>query len=559
MVKTLFLQIFLASCAGAQSISYFNQGFLRQPSAEADRTYLGLSTNLNATNLFGIINNTNLPNPITNTFVGDGSELTNIAANFLWKTNAADRGMSNAVTPVRIGTNLNNASPKNALLEVDNGYIDMGKGTNNLRIVIGNGAYITGITNDVNVLSDDVFIGYYAAANLPDTNQTLSTVIGAYAMFNTINAFGATVIGQKSCNLSTNVSSSTTVGAKCFSAVPYAANDTAIGYGCGQFITNTATGNRTLIGTAAGQFASGDFNVFIGGGAGYQGPGANSTSGANVGIGNNVLSRDVGTGQNVGIGVNALQNLQSFYAGETAVGYEALQAGTSFNGTAIGQQAGQNATGPGIYLGGYAGQNNSVFFRGIIGGDNQNTYINSLFIGSDAFSTLAHSRGPMLLESSQGSGANNQGMDFIVAGGAGTGTAPGGNLGFDVALPAGSGSASNSLFNSIFINGTNGYVYVNTNSYETFVTSTNGFASYRSNTIAPTTIVVGPSPFSFTNPVNCNINVFVDANGGNTTVGLNGTTIFVSAANGDHTVPLQTNEWTTVTYTGTPNMSWHPL
>jgi len=89
----------------------------------------------------------------------------------------------------------------------------------------------------------------------------------------------------------------------------------------------------------------------------------------------------------------------------------------------------------------------------------------------------------------------------------------------------------------------------------------NGFNSTASNSLAPSSITVGSSPFSFTNTQTKNITVYVDGNGGTAAIALNGTTIFTSHSGGpDETVLLQTNEWVTVTYTvATPIMQWHPF
>lgn len=46
-----------AVSTGAQTISYFNQGFLRQPSAELDRNYLGISSSLATSNLVWVTSN----------------------------------------------------------------------------------------------------------------------------------------------------------------------------------------------------------------------------------------------------------------------------------------------------------------------------------------------------------------------------------------------------------------------------------------------------------------------------------------------------------------------
>jgi hypothetical protein len=88
---------------------------------------------------------------------------------------------------------------------------------------------------------------------------------------------------------------------------------------------------------------------------------------------------------------------------------------------------------------------------------------------------------------------------------------------------------------------------------------TNGVASYASNQLASTSISVTASPFNWTNTLTKNVNVFLDANGATTAVNLNGAAIFGTLVSGDHTIPLQPGEWTTITYSvATPIMVWHP-
>jgi len=87
---------------------------------------------------------------------------------------------------------------------------------------------------------------------------------------------------------------------------------------------------------------------------------------------------------------------------------------------------------------------------------------------------------------------------------------------------------------------------------------TNSAASYRSNLLAATSISVGASPFNWTNTQTYNVNAFIGGgivsavsfNGGSVASGLTFTGIAA--------IPLQPNEYVTVTYSSAPTMNWHP-
>ena len=101
------------------------------------------------------------------------------------------------------------------------------------------------------------------------------------------------------------------------------------------------------------------------------------------------------------------------------------------------------------------------------------------------------------------------------------------------------------------------------------LTTMNGAASNSRRLLAPVSITVSSTPFTFynsyTNGVNNtggtnNIYVFVDGSGVTGSVALNGTTIFSALTGADATVPLQPGEYVTVTYSiGTPVMTWKPF
>jgi hypothetical protein len=90
--------------------------------------------------------------------------------------------------------------------------------------------------------------------------------------------------------------------------------------------------------------------------------------------------------------------------------------------------------------------------------------------------------------------------------------------------------------------------------------STNGVASFRSNSLAPTSITFPASGANYTNPLNCSILIYIDNSGvTGTVVKKNGTQIFSSLV-GDMTIGLQPNEYFSETYTlGTPAATYTPF
>lgn len=91
-----------------------------------------------------------------------------------------------------------------------------------------------------------------------------------------------------------------------------------------------------------------------------------------------------------------------------------------------------------------------------------------------------------------------------------------------------------------------------------------GIATFRSNMVASSTVAVGASPWNWTNTslatsLTNNIFVTVDASTATTvaTIAKNGQTRAVSVSSSALLVPLQLNEWITITYSGTtPTVQW---
>ena len=106
-----------------------------------------------------------------------------------------------------------------------------------------------------------------------------------------------------------------------------------------------------------------------------------------------------------------------------------------------------------------------------------------------------------------------------------------------------------------FVAATNG-----ANVATTQLSVTNGFASYSSNALAPSSITFPATTVNWTNTFGKNIFLFVDNTGvTGTAVKINGKQIFGSILPIDLTIPLQPGEWFSETYTvGTPTATWKP-
>lgn len=96
-----------------------------------------------------------------------------------------------------------------------------------------------------------------------------------------------------------------------------------------------------------------------------------------------------------------------------------------------------------------------------------------------------------------------------------------------------------------------------TNNFVLLPRSVNGdMITVRSNRLAPLTISTGGSPLNYTNTTGRSQFVFV--NGGTvSSISINGTSIFTIAAP-NSTIPLQTNEWATITFTIAPAVFTKP-
>lgn len=91
------------------------------------------------------------------------------------------------------------------------------------------------------------------------------------------------------------------------------------------------------------------------------------------------------------------------------------------------------------------------------------------------------------------------------------------------------------------------------------VQASGGISTLLSNMVAPTSITAPLTTVNWTNPINADIEVYIDNSGvTGTSIKKNGTQIFSSLI-GDVTIGLQPNETINLTYTvGTPSIKWSP-
>lgn len=100
-----------------------------------------------------------------------------------------------------------------------------------------------------------------------------------------------------------------------------------------------------------------------------------------------------------------------------------------------------------------------------------------------------------------------------------------------------------------------------TNQFDGLISANVGFASFASNTLAPSSITFPASNANWTNTFGKNIFVFIDNAGvTGTVIKINGTQIASTLmTTGVATIPLQPNEFFSETYTiGTPTATWKP-
>src|SRR5262249_51947658 len=147
--------------------------------------------------------------------------------------------------------------------------------------------------------------------------NSFHTFVGSHAGGNVVSGAGSVAFGQKAVVNTTNAQSSVAIGSKAGSRVLEGRGGLFVGYWDGQFVNQTTIGFRTYIGYAAGQYANGDDNVFIGANSGPQ---SVSPSGNNVGIGDNALQNMTTGSGNTCVGYNALNRLTS-NSSCTALGY----------------------------------------------------------------------------------------------------------------------------------------------------------------------------------------------------------------------------------------------
>src|SRR5262245_56983896 len=121
-------------------------------------------------------------------------------------------------------------------LYVQNGWLDMGSTS---RVVMGDGAGNTMVTNGSTFDSHNTLIGYHAGYSLPGTNLTFHTFVGSESGGNVVSGAGSVGIGQKAFIDATNLQSSVAIGSKAGANVKYALDDTFIGYNAAATVNQT--------------------------------------------------------------------------------------------------------------------------------------------------------------------------------------------------------------------------------------------------------------------------------------------------------------------------------
>lgn len=158
-MRVLLALLVMCASVGAQTISYFNQGFLRQGSAQADRVYLGLT---NLTSVYGVLASSDFLNQGTLTTVLHG----NAAGNPYWDT-------------------VDLATEVNGNLGVT--HLNSGTGAGASTFWCGNGTWASIPTpNDIRTNTYNVFTG----TNQFNTNVYVIGGLGVSGYSNMVDAYG---------------------------------------------------------------------------------------------------------------------------------------------------------------------------------------------------------------------------------------------------------------------------------------------------------------------------------------------------------------------------------
>jgi hypothetical protein len=115
-------------------------------------------------------------------------------------------------------------------------------------------------------------------------------------------------------------------------------------------------------------------------------------------------------------------------------------------------------------------------------------------------------------------------------------------------------SDATNVANAIVQTATNNVLATATNSFYPVSNPSNYVIGSYSNKLAPTAFAVGASPVSLTNTFGKGVEVFIWG-GVLQSVSLNSGSLMTNVS----TICMQTNEYITVTYTGTIQAQWHPF
>lgn len=262
----------------------------------------------------------------------------------------------------------------------------------------------TALTNQANVVA----VGYNALAA---STQSQMTAVGANAGALITTATTVVAIGFNALSTgTTGVTGCTAVGHQALLAAT-GTNNSGLGVLAGSGITTGA--NNTCLGASTGGISTGSFNTCVGASAAV-GTGLSN----NTALGYSAACTGVGTAQSIAIGVDVSVG----FAQCIAIGGQALP-------TAVSQ----------LVLGGI------------------NTSITAGFIGKGVTSTTAAAT--VSLGVTGGSGANNAGSAFIIAGGRSTGNITGGAVRIQTAPAGASSSTAGTLADRLTVAGDGGVTW----------------------------------------------------------------------------------------------------
>ena len=343
-----------------------------------------------------------------------------------------------------------------------------------LRLAYGGGAF-TGVVATDNLTADQNYLLPNASGTFCLTSGNCAGVGGTGDVLQGGNNFGAAL------TLGTNDAFAVNFETSGVTRMTIAANGSQLSLGSNMDLV--LQGATAYITNSQGQTSSEAL------GQGATVGGANAVA---VGNGATAAANAVSVGRNAGVSAGAFGGPvsvgDSANAGAWGVAVGQSSSTTGNNGTALGNGAtaaqeavalgmDTNAMLNGVALGygAVTGGNSRIVighnatatadFQLVIGSDD--TPVANAYIGNGVSSATPQATS---LHATGGSGTDVAGADFNLAGGAGTGSAAGGNLNFQVATPGTSGSSANVPATVFSLNGSNGSAL-----FKNLVNSASGF------------------------------------------------------------------------------------